>query len=293
VIRLSWQNEALIDKLREWLAQTSDELASLDADQPLAAGAVPSADAESGVQPTALELPTVGLLQLVEAFTALRHELKLQTKGTRQLEEVVGRSLEGLQTATQSLQSVQAREREAADRAALPLIELLVGLDESMLRAGRAFEAAQQRGSQSPIACLAKTLENQYAARSPWQRWWAGRWHRHVQHVLATLDANPAATESARLREGLQLIQSRLARGLQEQGIRRIDETGVRVDPTKMTVVELVDDSDAPPETVLDVVRPGYLWRERVIRYAEVRAAARPAGSPFPADGQQYGQDDR
>ncbi|MFO7904725.1 MAG: nucleotide exchange factor GrpE, partial [Pirellulaceae bacterium] len=33
-------------------------------------------------------------------------------------------------------------------------------------------------------------------------------------------------------------------------------------------------DSHLPPETVVEVVRPGYLWGSRVVRYAEVRAVA-------------------
>jgi molecular chaperone GrpE (heat shock protein) len=40
-----------------------------------------------------------------------------------------------------------------------------------------------------------------------------------------------------------------------------------------MTVVELVDAPGVPAESVVAELRPGYTWRERVIRFAEVRAA--------------------
>ena len=44
-----------------------------------------------------------------------------------------------------------------------------------------------------------------------------------------------------------------------------------------MIVVEVVDDAGLPSHTVVEVLRSGYLWRGRVLRYAEVqRADARP-----------------
>ena len=49
-----------------------------------------------------------------------------------------------------------------------------------------------------------------------------------------------------------------------------------------MTVVEIADDEQAPPETVIAELRPGYLWRQTVIRFAEVRAVKN-RGSDSPA----------
>ena len=76
-----------------------------------------------------------------------------------------------------------------------------------------------------------------------------------------------------RVMEGYGLIQARLRRVMQEQGIERMACVGKPTDPTRMTVVELVDDPAAEPETVLEEVRPGYSFRGTVIRFAEVRAA--------------------
>ena len=41
-----------------------------------------------------------------------------------------------------------------------------------------------------------------------------------------------------------------------------------------MRVIELVDAPGVPPETVVEEIRPGYVWRGQVVRYAEVRAHA-------------------
>jgi molecular chaperone GrpE len=39
-----------------------------------------------------------------------------------------------------------------------------------------------------------------------------------------------------------------------------------------MKVLELVEAPGVAPETVVDELRPGYVWRGLVVRYAEVRA---------------------
>jgi len=97
--------------------------------------------------------------------------------------------------------------------------------------------------------------------------------------------------EFTSLKQGFNLIQARLERTLQRHDIHRIDAPDGTVDPTRMTVVELVDD-DAPPETVVDVVRPGYRFGEHVVRFAEVRAVASRAATTIDVDGDTDGDGD-
>jgi molecular chaperone GrpE len=74
--------------------------------------------------------------------------------------------------------------------------------------------------------------------------------------------------------------------------LRRIDCAGLPVDPQLMTVVEVVDDPGTLPGHVVEEVRRGYTWRDRLLRYAEVRAARAPApardGSPDPEPDSPY-----
>lgn len=294
-----WENEEIIRGFRDWLTHTAEEIQTLDeggdaavADEsayddtswPPGDAAVASEgddarnessqrDADLRDQP-APDLPHVGLLQLVEAFTAMRHELKLQTKGTRNLETSVARSLEGLAAASRTFQSVQANEQEAVERATRPVVEALIELDEGMRRAVQAFQATHRQMTRSAPARLRESLDEQFQNQSWWRRFAARRWHARVREAAAEALAQSTAEEFASLMQGFELIQARLARTLQQLGIGRLDETGGPVDPSRMTVVELVVDADAPPETVVEVVRPGYLWGERVVRFAEVRAVA-------------------
>jgi len=293
-----WENEEIIRGLRNWLTHTADEIEALDeeGDRPTEDGpshdepSWPSGDEkvfppENGADfPTANEadprdepapdLPEVGLLQLVEAFTAMRHELKLQTKGTRNLEASVARSLEGLDAASRTFQSIQADEQDAAERAARPAVEALIELDEGLRRALQAFQSTHQQMTQSAPARLRESLDTQFQNQPWWRRLAARRWHEQVREAAVEALGRSTGEEFASLMQGFELIQARLARTLDRLGIGRLDETGGPVDPARMTVVELVHNADGPPETVVEVVRPGYVWGERVVRYAEVRAVA-------------------
>jgi len=278
------ENEDALDRFREWLSETADDIEALDAsdfdavDREFADEHLSELNGEDrgGEENDAAprEVPTIGLLQLVESFTAMRHELKLQTKGTRGLEASVEKSLAGLDAASRDFHATQANEREAAERASLPLIETLIGLDEGMLRAAQAFHATHRQLTRSAPDRLRAQLDAQFAKQSWWGRLLGRRWHTVAREATCEALVKSIAEEFSDLMEGFQFIQSRLERTLQDHGVTRVDVTGVRVDPNRMTVVELVTDSDAPPETVVEVVRSGYQWGDRVVRFAEVRAVA-------------------
>lgn len=297
--RLWWDNEEIVRGFRDWLTQTANEIEALDeVNDPTRTDAPPTQDAwlptdddttvsdvpriAKQVEPDAdlqdqpaAELPDVGLLQLVEAFTALRHELKLQTKGTRNLEASVTQSLEGLDAASRTFQSVRANEREAADRATRPMVESLIDLDEGLLRAVQAFQATHRQMTRLAPARLRESLDSQFQSQSWWRRLAARRWHGKVREAASEALARSTTDEFASLMQGLELIQTRLERTMRQFDIARLDESGGQVDPSRMTVVELVVDAPhVPAESVVEVVRPGYTWGERVVRFAEVRAVA-------------------
>jgi len=227
-------------------------------------------------------LPEVGLLQLIEAFTAMRHDLKLQTKSARGLEGVLQSAVAGLQEALACFSENPAREQEAAQRAAKPFVETLVALDEALLRGARAFDSMRARitqRSQSPPQSIpplrpwSQADDEEPASRPPW---WRRLLARGGSQPLERTDARTSEPmileEFARLEEGFALIRSRVERALLEHAIVRIDCAGRRVDPSEMTVVELVDRPESEPETVAEELRPGYKWHGAVVRYAEVRA---------------------
>ena len=127
----SRDHEAVLGRFRQWLEETR-----------LEADALPE-DAELLTEQA--EMRPVGLLQLVEEFTALRHEVKLQTKSSRGVVERTEQGLSAMQQAIELFRSVEAKEKEAGQQAAKPLVESLMELDEALGRGRAVIDLARRR----------------------------------------------------------------------------------------------------------------------------------------------------
>jgi molecular chaperone GrpE len=65
----------------------------------------------------------------------------------------------------------------------------------------------------------------------------------------------------------------RIERALQQQGLESIACIGEPFDPETMEVAEVVREEGRGRTEVINVLRPGYWWRGRLFRYAQVRVA--------------------
>jgi molecular chaperone GrpE len=93
------------------------------------------------------------------------------------------------------------------------------------------------------------------------------------------LDAHRDATYE-KYREGFELIYRRLWAALAKLGLQRIDAEGKAFDPHEHQAVERVESADHQDGTVLQVLSPGYRFRDRVLRPVMVRVAVHPAAAP-------------
>jgi molecular chaperone GrpE len=253
--------EEVLARFRSWLDEAHEQALALGDDPPMARGQS--------------ETPAVGMLQLVEQFTALRHELKLQTKSARSLEERSEETLNAMHAAIEQFRSVQANESQAGQHAAKPLAEALVDLDEALLRGRKVIETARSRILVETTAELQKLrdqLDELFRTQSWWRRRLCRPWHEAAKDLYCqrTTELHRGILNS--LLEGYELIQNRLRRTLDEQAILRIQCVGQPVDPNSMTVIEVINDPRRPPGVVVEEVRPGYYWKGKVLRFAEVRA---------------------
>ncbi len=256
-------DEALLSRFRQWLRDAHADAEALD-----------SGSETLLPEPVA---PEVGLYRLIEEFTALRHEVKLQTKGSRGLQEQAEALLPALRQAIEQFRSVGSKEEQAAQAAVRPLAEALADLDEALDRGQTEVQKARRRLDTEPAATLAADLEALYARQS-----WIGRrrlhsYHQQVRDLVGRREGEGGSGLADALLEGYELIRARLGRALDAAQIRRMDCVGRLVDAELMTVIELVDAPERPPGQVVDEVRRGYTWRGRVLRFAEVRAARPPA----------------
>ncbi|WP_431944880.1 nucleotide exchange factor GrpE [Actinacidiphila sp. bgisy167] len=75
--------------------------------------------------------------------------------------------------------------------------------------------------------------------------------------------------------EGVRAVRDQAVNVLELLGYPRHAETGVAFDPARHEVVGVVQDSDAPPGTVVEMLRPGYGDGEQQLRPAAVTVAKR------------------
>ena len=218
------------------------------------------------------EVHAVGLSRVVEELTALRHELKLQTKSARGLEQQNEAMLEAMGQAIDRFGAVGAKESEAARGAAKPLIEALIDLDESLERGALVIETARSRIVEDADRELRTKLGDRFRRQTWWRRWIGRSWHESTLTLCHrhSVEVHRGIFDS--LLEGYELIRKRLKRAMAEERILRIASVGKPADPNCMTVVDVVESVDHPAGFVVEELRPGYFWKDKVVRFAEVRA---------------------
>jgi molecular chaperone GrpE len=254
--------QSVLDRFHEWLDRARAD----------AAGTTVSASLREAQDDLGRPF---GLIDLVEEFTALRQELKLQTKSARGLQEQAESLLLPLRQAIDQFRSVAPREEQAAWAAGKPIALGLATLDEALDRCRGEIEKARIDATQQTQRKLLAALDQTHASL-PWLRRVLLRQHdRRVREVVETAARGIHRDWLESLLEGFDLIQNRVRRVLMSEGIEPIDCVGHPVDPERMIVIEITEVPDRPPETVIEELRRGYTWRGRVLRLAEVKAVRR------------------
>jgi len=251
--------DSVLTRFHQWLAA-----ARADAASSAASVSQPAAEHDSS--------KPFGLIDLVEEFTALRQELKLQTKSTRGLQEQAESLLPPLRQAIEHFRSVVPREEQAAWSAGKPIAEGLATLDEALDRCRGEIEKARIVGTEQTPRKLGQALERMHAG-VPWlRRFLLRKYHRQMREVVEREAQGMNQDWLYSLLEGFDLIQNRVRRLLQSEAIEPIACVGRPVDPERMIVVDITDSPDWPPRTVIEELRRGYTWKGRILRLAEVRA---------------------
>lgn len=255
------EEEQMLNRFREWLDTTHTEAGLMAGEDP----AQVSADVRA-----------VGLFDVVEAFTVLRQEVKLQTKSSRTVQDCADSTIAALETAIERFNSIESKEMSAARAAVIPLIRTMAELRESIDRGRAVIERAAARVSDETRTRFVNWLDEECGREAWWRQWIIRRFRRSLESrwEQQLREIHKPLCES--LVDGYKLIQQRLDRAMQEHEIRRIECVGRPVDLLCMTVVDLTEDSGRPPGIVVEDVRPGYYWKTEVVRFAEVRATTQP-----------------
>jgi molecular chaperone GrpE len=161
-------------------------------------------------------------------------------------------------------------EKETDDRANLddadPAAQVLADLDrlreerdqfqQLMLRTRADFDNYQKRAQRD------LQEERRYALRPL------------VLDLLPAIDnlerALEAVKEESALSQGVAMVKTQLLEGLKRHGITRIAAVGQPFDPHQHEAVMQQPTADKPPNTVLQVLEPGYTYNDRVLRPSKV-----------------------
>lgn len=238
----------------------------------------------SGGEETIQEQPRIGLYGLYEALIAQRHELKLYTKASRSLEEANGKAIEAMEKASGEYRDFQVRTLQAANRteeavfeALKPAILALTECEEAIARISDAFQDVRLGIQDAVGKILTKQAEETRSTISPFRRFLLGN---SLDSVFVRM-REPLSRELedmlSSLVEGFELLRTRIERLFSRHGIVRIGAPGKPVDPETMNTVSLLARSDLPPDSppiqpghIAQVLRYGYKWKNKIIRFAEI-----------------------
>lgn len=219
--------------------------------------------------------PQFGLIDLVDAFTAFRHEFRTQVKESRTTNDVmqelsrqVTDVVDGLQqAAAKSVAQDEARARvDATAPFAMTLIEFDIQWTRAVDAAIRNDQHVQKR-QELPTQAFADAV----AGLSKWQRWLAKPLIQRYQTTTPASDQSSSA-----MTDGLVILLSRLRQVLTEYQIERIDTLGQPFDAELMRSIGSVQDPTVPIGNVAQQLAPAYRRHGKVIRYADVRVASSP-----------------
>ncbi|HKA06543.1 MAG TPA: nucleotide exchange factor GrpE [Gemmataceae bacterium] len=210
------------------------------------------------------EPPVVDLHSLVAQFTALRHEVNLQTKAARSSLEQTGAALDRLGEAVENLEN-----NSPADDELKPLFKAVVDVYDNLAIALR--QVMRQRESlEKPLAELA--VEPRPRRTRGWRLFRATP-DENDQRQRAADAAKLVRSSLDGLIVGYRMSLSRVDRVLAQFELATIPVEGRQFDPEMMEAVEIAGDTDRPAGEVIEEIRRGYLWRGVLFRFAQVKVA--------------------
>jgi molecular chaperone GrpE len=97
-----------------------------------------------------------------------------------------------------------------------------------------------------------------------------------LDNLDRAIDHAKQAGDNGDLAKGVVMVQAQLLDALRRHGITRVEAKGQPFDPNLHQAVMQQPTSEAPPMTVVQVLEPGYLIHERVLRPARVIVSTEP-----------------
>jgi len=205
-----------------------------------------------------IEPPAVDLAAVVAQFTALRHDVNLQTKAVRAATEQTAAVVAKLPAPSEKLPDVK------------PLLKSVIDIADALLTAYKQVAKAMDA-----VEPLANELD---APAVPPAR--PGFFARLFGAKPVAAPAPPVAAPATKLApllaglsDGYAISLRRVEAVLSQYGLTPIECEGEPFDPETMEAIEQVASADHAPRTVVEEVRRGYHLNGTLHRFAQVKVA--------------------
>jgi len=231
---------------------------------------MPNGNTTSAASEDVPPIEMLGAIDIVEAFTALRQELKLQVRSGREVQQVFSDGLQRIEQRIAAAQSTPASSQSSESR---KLAEAIADIDENLQRAVESLNK-YFLATKSPPTWLASF--DATVAKAPWlARTSATSVFSALRKILAQAEQEtlaPEKSQSATL-QGFELLLARVRRQMQQAEIERVDVIGKPFDAEIMNAIDMIDAPAIAKAHVAEQLRPAYRWRGNLLRYADVRLA--------------------
>ncbi len=172
------------------------------------------------------------------------------------------------EAAAEAEETQAVKEQDGSDE----LMVLQEKLAESEAKAAENLDGWQR--AQAEFANYKKRQVSQQEVQAAEVR---GRVIKHYLEISDDLERalkkRPQDEEGAAWAAGIELIYQKLQGYLQSEGLTRIDPLGETFDPNLHEAVAQEDSAEQESGAVIEVLRPGYMLGERVLRPASVKVA--------------------
>ncbi len=177
-------------------------------------------------------------------------------EAVEQLPETPAGDEEEREAQVPSREEIEAWRNKANEYDAMQarMLRAMADLENLQKRHRREVEEAVRRGKHALLKTLLPVFDNLELSLG-------------AAHSTKDLDALVA---------GIRMILEQFRAALRERGIERVGEVGEAFDPALHEAIGIVETQEQEPNTVVNVVRPGYRDGDRVVRAAQVQVARRP-----------------
>ena len=230
-------------------------------------------------EPPFTDEPQFGLIDVIEAFTAMRQEWRNQSRETRTMAQSLEASRGDLSQLEQRLVGALAKIQDVAaeatsDDASRRLAETIAEIDQHIVRV---VNATSRTTLANQIRIDTDSLKTEIAMAGHGlgfiRRWLSRPLQSQIDAAVNRWVETQSSRDDNASQQGLQMLVDRVQRLMNEQQIQRLETLGKTFDAETMNAIEAVQISTASSGTVVEQLSPAYAWRGKLICYAQVRIA--------------------